>query len=353
MHLEGWPKSSGEELWPYWVRRLELSTHDGCQHCVGRENGDPPPAREYLLVELHEGHSGVSGMKALMQSLMWRPGMDHEIKDVVRHCTECQWTQTSPPSTLLHPLTCLWAGLHCRSYWWQNVLNHIPSGWKCDNSHIPDNDTAPENIVCKVWTTWVLNIKQWPPIYSGRVLSFCKLNGICHIQVVLYHPASDGLAARAVQTFERGIPKFKSGTIEDRVARFLMQYWMMQLTTTGSSPAELLLGCQLRTRSYQAWNGKWQLSGWNRKRAREHTFIQTDRVHVRNFGRGENLVTWLFCPDIWSRLISSDVRLVRRHQNQIMERTDVALPDTSSGDDDNDVFISDDYTASTSHDSTE
>ena len=47
----------------------------------------PPPAREYLLVELHEGHSGVSGMKALMQSLMWRPGMDHEIKDIVRHCT--------------------------------------------------------------------------------------------------------------------------------------------------------------------------------------------------------------------------------------------------------------------------
>ena len=73
------------------------------------------------------------------------------------------------------------------------------------------------------------------------------------------------------------------------------------------------------------------------------------------FGRGETWLPGYFVqsPDIWSRLISSDVRLVQRHQNQIMERTDVALPDTSSGDDDNDVFISDDYTASTSHDSTE
>ena len=57
--LEGWPKSSDEELRPYWTRRLELSTHDGCIVWGGRVV-IPPLAREHLLVELHGGHPGVS-----------------------------------------------------------------------------------------------------------------------------------------------------------------------------------------------------------------------------------------------------------------------------------------------------
>ena len=57
--LEGWLKSLGEELRPYWTRRLELSTHDGCIVWGGRVV-IPPLAREHLLVELHGGHPGVS-----------------------------------------------------------------------------------------------------------------------------------------------------------------------------------------------------------------------------------------------------------------------------------------------------
>jgi len=39
----------------------------------------------------------------------------------------------------------------------------IPSG------HSPDTVTAPEDIICKVWGTWVLGIRQCPPIYNSRV----------------------------------------------------------------------------------------------------------------------------------------------------------------------------------------
>ena len=73
------------------------------------------------------------------------------------------------------------------------------------------------------------------------------------------------------------------------------------------------------------------------KRARERTFAETDRVYVRNFGRGE---TWL-AGDIVQTLgpVSFQVQLVRRHQNQIRKRTDTAIPDILvEGDDD--VFIS-------------
>ena len=86
--LEGWPKSSDEELRPYWTRRLELSTHDGCIVWGGRVV-IPPLAREHMLVELHGGHPGVSRMKSLARSLMWWPGMDNAIEDMVRHCSDC------------------------------------------------------------------------------------------------------------------------------------------------------------------------------------------------------------------------------------------------------------------------
>jgi len=42
-------------------------------------------------------------MKSLAQSLMWWPQMDQEIEDMVKHCAECQQSQSTPPSALLHP----------------------------------------------------------------------------------------------------------------------------------------------------------------------------------------------------------------------------------------------------------
>lgn len=116
-------------------------------------------------------------------------------------------------------------------------------------------------------------------------------------------------------------------------------------TTTGSSPAELLLGRRLRTRLDAIRPNlerqvEAKLLGQKEnydKRARERTFTETDRVYVRNFGRGE---TWLpgdivqTLGPVSFQVRLTDGRLVRRHQNQIRKRTDVAVPDMSKEDDD-------------------
>ena len=72
-------------------------------------------------------------------------------------------------------------------------------------------------------------------------------NGIRHIAVVPYHPASNGLAERALQTFKAGVKKMQAGTLEERIARFLFAYRTTPHTTTGVSPAELLMGRKLKT----------------------------------------------------------------------------------------------------------
>ena len=257
--LEGWPKSSDEELRPYWTRRLELSTHDGCIVWGGRVV-IPPLAREHMLVELHGGHQGVLRMKSLARSLMWWPGMDNAIEDMVRHCSDCQRAQASPPSAPPHPWkwpTRPWAQLHVdfagpmdgRMYLivvdahskWLEVLPMTTATALTTIQHLRTlfaRFGIPESLVSD----------NGPQFTAAEFQLFCKQNGIRHIQVAPYHPAPNGLAEMAVQTFKKGIQKFKTGTIGDRIARFLMQYRVTPHTTTGSSPAELLFGRRLRTR---------------------------------------------------------------------------------------------------------
>ena len=76
---------------------------------------------------------------------------------------------------------------------------------------------------------------------------FMSENGIKHSTTSPYHPASNGLAERAVQTIKQGIAKLE-GTIPTRLARFLLSYRITPQSTTGLSPAEILMRRKLRTR---------------------------------------------------------------------------------------------------------
>ena len=67
--------------------------------CEGREWLSPHLA---VLRGLHEGHLGISKMKARVRMCVWWPGMNSDIEKFVRRCQKCQ-VQSSPPLAPFNP----------------------------------------------------------------------------------------------------------------------------------------------------------------------------------------------------------------------------------------------------------
>ena len=56
---------------------------------------------------------------------------------------------------------------------------------------------------------------------SQEFQDFLKANGIQHINTAPYHPQSNGLAERMVQTVKKGMKKIASATVDTKLAQFL------------------------------------------------------------------------------------------------------------------------------------
>ena len=89
-----------------------------------------------------------------------------------------------------------------------------------------------------------------PQFVSEEFQAFIKSNGIRPITSAPYHPATNGLAERLVQTFKQALRAMfqSSKPVKEKLAKFFIAYRNTPHSTTGESPAQLLLGRPLRTR---------------------------------------------------------------------------------------------------------
>ena len=128
---------------------------------------------------------------------------------------------------------------------------------------------------------------------------FVKANGIQHVKTVPYHPASNGLAERAVRTFKTCMKKLSNGSLQDRVNSFLFKYRTTPQTTTGVCPAELLMGRKLRTHLDllipdigERVRKRQNLQKHSRDlHAQDKQFQENEPVLAKNFSRGPPWIT--------------------------------------------------------------
>ena len=332
--LHGWPISVPEEnLIPFSRRRNELSVQDGCI-LWGSRVVIPPPGRDLILTELHQTHPGISRMKSLARGYVWWPCMDSDLEAVVKSCTTCQSSRHNPPSAPVHPWHWPeqpWSRIHvdyAGPFLGKTFLIIIDAHSKWLDVHMTNSSSSLATIekLRSSFATFgipkVIVTDNGTSFTSKEFQMFVTQNGISHLRSAPYHPATNGLAERAVQTFKEGMRKM-SGPLETRLAKFLFHYRITPQTSTGVSPAQMLFGRPLRSRLDLVFPDVGTRIQKEPDPGRVRTFLVSDRVWCRDFTRGK----WI--PGEISKTtgpLSYEVQLengnvVRRHVDQLFRRT--------------------------------
>lgn len=316
--MSGWPERCDDDtLKPYHSRRHELSCE---QDCVlwGSRVVIPTIFRGKMLEELHWEHPGICGMKAIARSCVWWPKMDEEITKVVSLCTVCQSVRNTPSSAPLIPWkwpTRPFQRIHidfCQKdndYFFVLVDSH--SKW-IEVKHMTSTTTnrtidelrlifanhgLPEETVSD----------NGPQFTSTEFAEFMRKNGIKHTLVPPYHPQSNGAAERSVRVVKEALVKqviqgTKGMSMKHRLANFLLRYRTTPHSTTGVTPAELMVKRCLRTRLSlikpnlaQVVESKQEKQKVYKdmKCKRDRPFVRYDRVRVRNTKANSKMEKWI------------------------------------------------------------
>ncbi|UYV68566.1 K02A2.6-like, partial [Cordylochernes scorpioides] len=259
--LQGWSEETPKEieLMPYWSRRCELGACEGLLFW-GNRVIIPTNLRAKMLDELHNSHQGIVGLKSVARTLFWWPGLDKDIEETVRRCNCCQSHASMPPRA--------------------TPVNWPPTNQPWDRVHIDHLGPFEQNlylIVVDACTKWIEaipvpntstreTIEQLRCLFarfgiprtlvsdngtgftSEEFRQFMTRNGIRHLRTAPFHPSSNGLAERAVQTIKTGLKKVQQGSISQRLAEILLGYRRTPIASIGKSPSEMMFGRNIRSR---------------------------------------------------------------------------------------------------------
>ena len=180
---------------------------------------------------------------------------------------------------------------------------------------------------------------------SEEFKKFMSDNGVAHVTSAPYHPSTNGLAERAVRTFKQGLQLTEGDSLQERLSKFLLRNRVTPNSTTGISPAEMLLNRHIHTRLnllYPDIQQKVEHSQQQQKAAHDNTkplctFVFGDKVYAQDFSVSP--CKWI--PGIVSKVtgpVSYQVQtaggeIFRRHVDQLRRKHEelfdlLSLPDT-------------------------
>ena len=244
---------------PYIQRKDELSIHDGCL-MWGIRVIVPSRFRHVLLDELHNAHSGIVRTKPVGRSLMWWPGIDHDIEQRVNSCDPCRRSRPKPAEAPLQPWSFPerpWSRIHidyAGPFMGKMILVAIDAHSTWIEAHVTSGSTSTITInkLRMMFSTHGIPdtiISDNASAFVGQEFqNFCRVNGIQHMTSAPHHPASNGLAERSVGIVKEGVKRMEGGDLETKLSRLLFDYLVTPHSTTSIAPSELLMHRHLKTR---------------------------------------------------------------------------------------------------------
>ena len=287
-------------------------------------------------------------MKALARSYVWWPGMDQEIVKKVKGYDKCQSNQSAPAEAPLHPWE--WPGLpwsrihidYAGPYKGEMFLVDMDAYSKWLEVHRMKSITSTATIekLREMFATHGLPATvvsdNGSNFTSSEFQEFMKKNGIKHIKVAPYHPASNGLAERAVRIFKEGYEKMEDGSVQTKLSRFLLSYGTTPHSTTGVPPAELLMKRRLHTQLNQlvpsvadrVRNKQSQQKAAHDYHAKEREILEGQAVYAKDFRYKKAWIPGTVVEKtgpVSARVQLDNGTVIRRHQDHVRSReNDVA-----------------------------
>ncbi|XP_055688256.1 uncharacterized protein K02A2.6-like [Lutzomyia longipalpis] len=262
--INGWPASKSHiqnpEVQSFYQYRESLTVIKDC--LVYRERLVVPHIfRKKVLHSLHEAHPGQQRMLALARSFVFWPGIDGQIRNVVRECEDCALASKAPTKSPISPWpksSKPWQRIHIDFAQWkdENFLLIIDSFSKWPEIIRMKSTTAEAtiNVLSDIFSRFgnpeLIVSDNGTQFTSGLFKQFCQSRGIRHERCSPYHPQSNGQVERFVDTLKRSLRKMENeGTLSTNLCRFLQYYRSTPNPNSpnGLSPAENFIGRPMRT----------------------------------------------------------------------------------------------------------
>ena len=254
----------GSRAKPRGRREGDLSEYTVLNGAIfrGHRVAIPIEYRPYVLKILHEAHMGADKMKELARRYVWWSSLNSDIEREARSCIICAEHGRQPPRTY-HPwepaerpldrIHIDYAGPIDGKYLllivdantkWLEVFSSKTKTSRTTLKHLRE-------FIARFGLPRVLVSDNDPCFASDEFNTFCRSNGITHRTSPPFHPASNGQVERYVQTVKQGLKKIKADGEKDlhtALQQFLFRHRMVHNSTTSMTPAQAMLGRQLRSR---------------------------------------------------------------------------------------------------------
>ena len=296
---KGFPRNS-ENIYPGVIPFLkikeDLSIHDEIVLFRNRMV-IPEMLHERFLDILHRNHNGIAHMKAEARKFIFWPNIDQDIESISKSCELCinnnapkgvkisQWKEPELVWERVHIDYCHIDGV--------NFLIIVDAKSKFIDVHFSKSLNANvtiENLrktFANFGVPYEIVSDNGPTFACKEFKDFLSRNKVKHTLIAPYHPQSNGLAERTVQTYKRMFSKFKDCSLQTKVSRTLFAYRSKIHSVTGQSPAEMMFGRSFRSPLSIL---KPKVSFENDNNTKDSKFKIGDAVFARNFGKGSQWV---------------------------------------------------------------
>lgn len=237
--LNGWKNDHDKkELSFFYSKNQQLSVEDGCL-TLGERKIIPAMLREKVLDVLHSNHAGIEKMKQLARMHVYWEGLNKDIELHVAQCESCQIFRKDKHKVYGNwPVTTFpFERVHVDFFHFNNstflILVDVFSRWMEIKRM---NRTSAQSLVCKFEEIFSvfgfpkeIVSDNGPPFGSYELKKFLDERSIKLTHSPPYHPQSNGLAERAVQTAKSVLRKFANDNktnfqIDNAITKFLFNH---------------------------------------------------------------------------------------------------------------------------------